>query len=92
VTAQAVLAEAQGDLQEAAKLYADAGDRWSNFGVVLEHGQALLGLGRCTARLGRRSSARDWLLDARKIFTQLDARPLLAETDGWLHQVTAQTS
>jgi class 3 adenylate cyclase/tetratricopeptide (TPR) repeat protein len=92
VTAQAVLAEAHGDLKEAAKLYADAGDRWSNFGVVLEHGQALLGLGRCTARLGRRSLARDWLLDARKIFIQLDARPLLAETDGWLHQVAAQTS
>jgi tetratricopeptide (TPR) repeat protein len=91
VTARAVLAEAQGDLEEAANRYADAGDRWKSFEVLLEHGHALLGLGRCAARLGH-SGARDHLLEARRIFTELDARPLLAETDDWLHQVTAQTS
>jgi hypothetical protein len=91
VTAQAVWDEAQGDLEEAANRYTDAGDRWKNFGVVLEHGQALLGLGRCRAQLGH-SDARDRLLDARGIFSQLGAGPLLAETDDWLHQVTAQTS
>jgi class 3 adenylate cyclase/tetratricopeptide (TPR) repeat protein len=91
VTAQAVLDEAQGDLEEAANRYTDAGGRWKDFGVVLEHGQALLGLGRCRAQLGH-SDARDRLLDARGIFSQLGAGPLLAETDDWLQQVTAQTS
>ena len=91
VTARAVLAEAQGDLEGAANLYADAGDRWKGFGVVHEHAQALLGLGRCTAQTAR-SGAHDQLLDARQIFIQLGARPLLAETDGWLHHITAQTS
>jgi hypothetical protein len=91
VTARAVLAEARGYLEEAASLYTDASDRWKNFGVVPEHGQARLGLGRCTAQLGNKG-ARDQLLIARRIFTALGARPLLAETNGWLHQVTAQTS
>jgi hypothetical protein len=58
---------------------------------VLEHGHALLGLGRCAARRGD-FLAHDRLLEARRIFTQLDARPLLAATADWLHQVTAQTS
>jgi class 3 adenylate cyclase/tetratricopeptide (TPR) repeat protein len=90
VTGRAILAEAQGKLQEAARLYADAGDRWRNFGVVLEHGQALLSLGRCATQLGQ-PPARDWLLDARRVFAQLRARPLLAETDRWLHHVAVKS-
>jgi hypothetical protein len=80
-TAQAVLAEAQGDLQKAARLYAIAADRWSNFGVVLEHGQALLGLGRCTAGLGQ-ALARDRLLDAQDL--QPARRSSAAGRDRWL--------
>jgi class 3 adenylate cyclase/tetratricopeptide (TPR) repeat protein len=84
--ARAVLAEAQGHLEQAARLYADAGDRWHDFGVVLEHGQALLSLGRCAMQLGQ-PMARDRLLDARRIFTALRTPRLLAETDRWLDQV-----
>jgi tetratricopeptide (TPR) repeat protein len=82
-TARAVLAETRGDLPEAASRYDDAGDRWRSFGVALEHGQALLGLGRCATRLGR-PAAREPLLQAREIFARLGARGLLAETDRWL--------
>ena len=82
-TARAVLAETRGDLPEAASRYDDAGDRWRSFGVALEHGQALLGLGRCATRLGR-PPAREPLLQAHEIFARLGARGLLAETDRWL--------
>ena len=82
-TARAVLAETRGDLPEAAGRYDDAGDRWRSFGVALEHGQALLGLGRCATRLGR-PPTREPLLQAHEIFARLGARGLLAETDRWL--------
>ena len=91
LTARAVLAEAQGDLEGATNLYADAGDRWKGFGVIHEHAQALLGLGRCAAQTAH-PDAHDQLIDARQIFIQLGATPLLAETDGWLHHITARTS
>ena len=46
-TAGAVMAEARGDLDTAAGRYDQARTGWRRFGVVLEHAQALLGLGRC---------------------------------------------
>ena len=55
---------------------------WRRFGVVLEHAQALLGLGRCATRLGR-PSARDPLDEAAELFGQLRAPGLLAETGHW---------
>jgi hypothetical protein len=91
VTGQAVLAEARGDLQEAAELYADASDRWSSFGVVLEQGKPSWALG--AARLGLAADHPYATgCSTRRVFVQLDARPLVAETDGWPHQVAAQTS
>jgi class 3 adenylate cyclase/tetratricopeptide (TPR) repeat protein len=91
LSAQAVLAEARGDIKEASKLYAEAAERWSRFGVVFEHGRALLGLGRCLTRIGQ-PRAREHLMKASAIFARLKARPLLDETHDWLHQITAQTS
>ena len=82
-TARALLAETRGELALAATGYAEAAARWRGFGVVLEQAQALLGLGRCTARLGQ-APARPPLLEARAIFERLGAGALLAETDGWL--------
>ena len=47
--------------------------------MVLEHAQALLGLGRCATRLGRPSD-RDPRDEAAELFAQLRAPGLLAET------------
>ena len=58
---------------------------------MLEQAQALLGLGRCTARLGQ-APARPPLLEARASFEHLGAGALLAETDGWLMQAPAGRS
>ena len=91
LAARAALAEAQGRLGQAAALYAEAADGWDAYGHVLEHGQALLGLGRCRLALGEPGPEQP-LAGARRLFARLKAAPLLAETDRWLVQVVAQTS
>jgi tetratricopeptide (TPR) repeat protein len=52
VASGAILAEARGDIDEAARLYSEAAERWGQFGVVPEQAFALLGLGRCLLALG----------------------------------------
>jgi len=85
-TAHAVLAETEGDLEVALGHYTAAATGWEEFGVVLEQGQALLGAGRCAARLEAAGSARaplgrEVLGRARAILDRLGATTLVAETD-----------
>lgn len=87
LTARAVLAEARGEVEQAADLYAEAAQRWTEYGHVLEHGLAHLGAGRCLGVLGRREEAIPHLTEARAIFARLDARPLVAEVDSELGRV-----
>jgi hypothetical protein len=89
LTAQAVLAEAGGELHKAAGLYEQVAERWTQYGHVFERGQGLLGAGRCLVRLNRPQAAPK-LQDARTSFAALGARPLLAETDAWLLDAAAQ--
>ena len=78
VTAEAVLAEADGDLERAAALHDRAADGWRRFGHLPEEGQALLGAGRCLRRLGRpQATAR--LEAARDLLGRLGAGPLERE-------------
>jgi class 3 adenylate cyclase/tetratricopeptide (TPR) repeat protein len=84
-TARALLAEAHGDLEPAAELHARAATNWMDYGSVPERGQALLGLGRCLARL-QHPQAWDRLREARAIFVRLQARPLITESDSWLQR------
>jgi tetratricopeptide (TPR) repeat protein len=80
LTAQAVIAEASGHLDQAARAYHQAAARWAEYGHLFERGRALLGLGRCLL-LQHRPEAQHHLQEAREVFTRLDARPFLAETD-----------
>ena len=80
LTAQAVIAEASGDLDRAARAYGQAATRWAEYGHRFECGRALLGLGRCLL-LQHRPEAQQHLQEAQEIFSRLDARPLLAETE-----------
>jgi class 3 adenylate cyclase len=77
-SARAVLAETHGDLDLAAALYSDAGERWRGFGVVLEQAQALLGLARCAAR-GARTADGEPLAAARRLLGSLGATALVAD-------------
>jgi class 3 adenylate cyclase/tetratricopeptide (TPR) repeat protein len=87
LTGGAVLAEARGQLESAAGLYAEAAMRWAEYGHVLEHGLALLGEGRCLVALNRGQDAASPLTDARAILARLGARPLVAEVDAVLKVV-----
>jgi hypothetical protein len=77
---RAQLAEAAGTHAEATALYAEASERWREFGDAPEHAAALLGQGRCLVRLGR-PEAEQPLREAREIFTLLGYHPALAETE-----------
>ena len=79
----AQLAEAAGGQAESAALYAEAAERWREFGNVAERGYALLGQGRCLRGLGK-SEAEQPLREARELFQSLGYKPALAETEALL--------
>jgi class 3 adenylate cyclase/tetratricopeptide (TPR) repeat protein len=92
VAVGAMLAEARGELQAAAEGYAQAAQRWQQFGVVPEQAYALLGQGRCLPSLARSAEATQALEQARAIFEPLAAAPALAEIARLLHQDGALTA
>jgi hypothetical protein len=85
----AVVEEARGNLEAAADGYAEVADECRKRGDVYFLVQALVGLGRVLARLGRTAEAAEALNEARPILVKLEAAPLLAETDALLEQLTA---
>ena len=86
ITVSAALGEARGDQQAAADSYAQAAERWQQFGAVPEQAFALLGEGRCLAASGQPTEATRALKQAREIFDALAAAPALAEIDTLLEQ------
>jgi hypothetical protein len=92
VTAEAILAEARGELERAAEQYAAAAERWGTFGFLLERGYALVGAGRSLLSLGRGGEAAVKLDEAREIFARLQARPLVTEAEGYVEQAAALSS
>ncbi len=71
VTGRAVLAEAEGRVDEAADLYRDVAERWEAYGSLVERGYALLGLGRCGDAKA--------LVEGQAIFAGLGASPVVAQ-------------
>jgi hypothetical protein len=66
VAGRAIVAEARGNTDEAASLYADAASRWEKYEFPFEQAHALLGHWRCTGNVGS-------LRDSRTIFERLGA-------------------
>ncbi|HEX9351890.1 MAG TPA: adenylate/guanylate cyclase domain-containing protein [Gaiellaceae bacterium] len=85
---RAQLTEAAGDQVDSAALYAEAAERWRDFGSVPERAYALLGQGRCLHALGR-PEAEDPLRAARDLFAGMGYKPALAETEALLVEQTA---
>jgi class 3 adenylate cyclase/tetratricopeptide (TPR) repeat protein len=77
-TASAVLAEATGDPETAATLYAEAATGWSTYGQVLEHALALLGQARSLTHQAH-PDATPLLRVAHHHLTTLGARPSATE-------------
>ena len=86
--ARAQLAEHAGEHADAATLYAEAAERWQEFGNVPERAYALLGQGRCLLALGR-PGAEEPLREARDLFASMGYKPALAETEALLEQTAA---
>jgi tetratricopeptide (TPR) repeat protein len=82
-TVEALLDEAEGAFDEAARRFAGAASGWREYGSIPEHGFALLGEGRCLVQLGR-SEASERLQAAGSIFKSLGAGPPLVELEPWL--------
>jgi tetratricopeptide (TPR) repeat protein len=79
-SALAAICEAKGKLDQAISRYAEAVQRWSELGHVVERAYALFGLGRSRLRTGDAQGTQD-ALAARRIFDDLHAQPLVAEVD-----------
>jgi tetratricopeptide (TPR) repeat protein len=90
--ARAVLAEAQGRVEESLALYEEAVERWSVFGFVLEVAQARLGVGRSLLMLQEPERARMSLEQARETFELLDAWKLVAEAEALIAEAAALAS
>jgi hypothetical protein len=82
-TAGAILAEAEGRIEEAVLRFAEAGAAWLAYGSVLELGHARFGEGRCRRVLGD-PGAEEPLREAHQRFASLGAAALVAEIEGFL--------
>jgi class 3 adenylate cyclase/tetratricopeptide (TPR) repeat protein len=91
ILSRAMVAEARARPGEALPLYEDAADRWAAFDHLYEQGLALLGAGRCLARLGRVDDATKRLDEARAIFARLGAKPLLADVEAAMGMISSWT-
>jgi tetratricopeptide (TPR) repeat protein len=84
-TAEAVIAEARGDLTDAAARYGETANGWEAFGFVLERGQCLLGRARCLIAIGGSDeTATATLRAARAVLEPLGTTSVLAEIDALL--------
>jgi tetratricopeptide (TPR) repeat protein len=73
LTAQAMLAHADGDYSTAVQLFTEASQRWDQFGSRLEHAHALLGLAKSLRAAGREDDATSRLQQALDLFTAMGA-------------------
>jgi class 3 adenylate cyclase/tetratricopeptide (TPR) repeat protein len=87
--ARAAIAEAAEQHVEAAALYAEATERWREFGNVPERAYALLGRGRSLAAVGDPESEVP-LREARELFASMGFTPAVAEVDGLLGSPEAE--
>jgi class 3 adenylate cyclase/tetratricopeptide (TPR) repeat protein len=87
-TSHAQLVEAAGEHADAAASYAEAAERWREFGDVPERAYALLGQGRCLRAIGD-AGAEIPLREARELFASMGYAPALMEVDALLGQSRA---
>jgi class 3 adenylate cyclase/tetratricopeptide (TPR) repeat protein len=90
VAARAQLLEASGELRPAADGFQEVAERWRILEARLERAYALLGVGRCLSALGD-PSAEAMLIEARRHFTDMGARPRVAECDAQIARLSTLT-
>ncbi len=87
--ANAILAEARGETDDALRQYEAVSSAWESFGHPLEEALALYGAGRCLATLGRGAEAADSFERAQTILTELGAEPTVAEIDAYVAEAAS---
>ena len=73
VSARAALAEHEGRSEKALVLYADAANRWHEYGFVFERALALLGQGRALESMGRPGEAAAARAEGERLLQELGA-------------------
>jgi tetratricopeptide (TPR) repeat protein len=89
VATRAIVAEVGDKPDEALELYEDAAARWSEYGFVLGHANALFGAGRTLLALGRPHEATARLQEARTRYQDLGAAPSVGRVDDALARATS---
>ena len=75
LTGKALLAEADGEAEEAAPLFREAASTWESYGDPFEWAHALEGWARCLEKLGRSEGCADAHREAVELFAGLRIRP-----------------
>jgi class 3 adenylate cyclase/tetratricopeptide (TPR) repeat protein len=89
-TAEAVLAETAGELDQAADLYASAAEGWEAYGHVLEHALARFGRARCLVRLAH-PEATSAMRTANRLLTGLGARLFASQAGALLNALPGRS-
>jgi class 3 adenylate cyclase len=87
----ALIAEARGEHEDAARQYANAAQRWESFTAVWEQAHAHLGQGRCLVAIGEPKADRP-LREARRLFDGMGARPYIDECDALIAHASKRSS
>jgi predicted ATPase len=90
--ADGIVAEASGDRETAATMFAEGAVAWPWYGHPLEEALSHLGAGRSLVALGRPGDADPHLRAALAVFQRLRARPLISKADGLLLESARLTS
>jgi class 3 adenylate cyclase/tetratricopeptide (TPR) repeat protein len=91
LTGEAVVEEAEGNLEQAAERYVAAAERWRDYGHAPEQALALLSRGRCLVSLGLHGPEQP-LREARDLFAGMGYKPALTEAEALLEETVAPTS
>ncbi len=92
VAARAVLAEGNGETEEALALHREAAERWAGYGYVLGEASSLCGAGRCLLALGRPFDSTAPLTAALDLFKRLGATPSVDRVDEILARATSMSA
>jgi hypothetical protein len=92
MTVRALLAEARGEDEEGAQLFAMTAARWESFGDVWERSLALMGQGRCLVRQHDLRAASEPVAAAHDAFVRLGAKPAMTEAEALLERIAAKPS
>jgi hypothetical protein len=83
IAVRAMLAESDGDTEEANHLHAESARRWRSFGHRFELAHALAGRARCLRTIGNNAQAEPFATEATSLFRVLGVDEHVLSATGW---------